>query len=319
MFKAFADWLVGDIFKMDLTSKLGGAVHFFVWDVTKILILLSCMIFIISYIRSYFSPTKTKKVLEKITGIKAHVVASLLGIITPFCSCSSVPLFIGFVEAGIPLGVTFSFLITSPIVNEFAMGMLFIAFGWKIALTYIIAGVVIGVVGGIIIDKLKLEKYVEEYVYKMKMGSHKEEVLTLKQRLEFAKENVIEIVKRVWLFVIIGIGIGAAIHGLVPKDFLATHAGPNNPFAVLIGVVAGIPLYSNAMGALPIAAVLIDKGVGIGTALSFVMAVTALSLPEMIILRKVIKTKLIAIFVAITGIAIIIVGYYMNFMSNYLM
>ncbi len=319
MFKAFADWLVGTVFGMDLGTRWGEAVHFFVWDVTKILVLLSCMIFVISYIRSYFSPDKTKKILEKISGVKAHIAASLFGIVTPFCSCSSVPLFIGFVEAGIPLGVTFSFLITSPIVNEFAMGMLFLAFGWKIALTYIIAGVVIGVVGGIIIEKLGLEKYVEEYVYRMKTGEYQDQQLSFRERLVFARDNVLDIVKTVWPYVVVGIGIGAYIHGWVPQSFLEANAGPDNPFAVLVGVAAGIPLYSNAMGTLPIAEALIAKGVGLGTALSFVMAVTALSLPQMVILRKVIKPRLITAFVIITGVAIVFVGYYMNFMSTWLL
>lgn len=314
MFKAFADWFVGRVLGLNLESHLGSALHFFVWDVLKIIVLLSMMIFIISFIRSYFPPERTKRTLERFGGITGNVMASLLGIVTPFCSCSSVPLFIGFVEAGIPLGVTFSFLITSPIVNEFAMGMLVIAFGWKVALIYVLAGVTIGVVGGIVIGKLGMEKYVEEYVFEISVGNEDTgENPTLKDRLIFARDNVRDIVERVWLFVVIGIGIGALIHGWVPQDFLIRHAGPENPFAVLVGVAAGVPLYSNAMGALPIAEALIAKGVGVGTALSFVMAVTALSLPEMVILRKVIKPRLIGTFVVITSVSIVVVGYLMNY------
>lgn len=314
MFKAFADWFVGRVLGLNLESHLGSALHFFVWDVLKIIVLLSMMIFIISFIRSYFPPERTKRTLERFGGITGNVMASLLGIVTPFCSCSSVPLFIGFVEAGIPLGVTFSFLITSPIVNEFAMGMLVIAFGWKVALIYVLAGVTIGVVGGIVIGKLGMEKYVEEYVFEISVGNEDTgENPTLKDRLIFARDNVRDIVERVWLFVVIGIGIGALIHGWVPQDFLIRHAGPENPFAVLVGVAAGVPLYSNAMGALPIAEALIAKGVGVGTALSFVMAVTALSLPEMVILRKVIKPRLIGTFVMITSVSIVVVGYLMNY------
>lgn len=303
---------VEKILRLDVNTKLGGSIHFFFYDIIKIIILLSIMIFIISYIRSYFPPERTKKIISKVSGITGNVLASLLGIVTPFCSCSSVPLFIGFVEAGIPLGVTFSFLITSPIVNEAAVILLLEKFGWQVTLLYVITGVVIGTVGGIIIGKLKMEKEVEEYVYEIKMGETEIEQLTRKQRIQFAKQNVIDIVKRVWLFLLIGIGIGAIIHGWVPDDSLAKYAGRDNPFAVIVAVAFGIPLYSNAVGTIPIAAELMDKGVAIGTALSFMMAVTALSLPEMILLRKVIKPKLIAAFVVTTGIAIMLVGFMFN-------
>jgi hypothetical protein len=243
-------------------------------------------------------------------------MASLLGIVTPFCSCSSVPIFIGFVEGGVPLGLTFSFLITSPIVNEAAFAILLAAFGWKIALIYVATGVVVGVVGGLIIDKLKMEKHVEEYVYEIQSVDSDPEEMNFKKRVSFAWQNTLSIIKRIWIFLLIGIGIGAAIHGWVPTDFLAKYAGPNNPFAVIVGVIAGIPLYSNALGTIPIAEALIGKGVGIGTALSFMMAVTALSLPEMILLRKVIKPKLITAFVIITGIGIILTGYLFNLIGH---
>ncbi|WBW96335.1 permease [Oceanirhabdus sp. W0125-5] len=304
--------LVVNVFGLSMESKLGSSVHFFFYDTIKILILLGTMIFLISYVRSYFPAERTKKILEKFGGIKGNIMASLLGIVTPFCSCSSVPLFIGFIEAGIPLGVTFSFLITSPIVNEAAFVILLASFGWKVALIYVVTGVIVGVLGGIIIDKLHMEKQVEEYVYQIKMGSKEIETLTKKDRINFAIQNVKDIFKRIWLFLIIGIGIGAAIHGWAPEDILSQYAGPDNPLAVFVAVICGIPLYSNALGTIPIADALIDKGVGIGTALAFMMAVTALSAPEMILLRKVIKPKLIATFVAVTGTAIIIVGYLFN-------
>ena len=306
--------LVEGIFNLKMGTRLGESVHFFFFDTIKIIILLSIMIFLISYARSFFPLEKTKKIIERFNGLSSHIMASLLGIVTPFCSCSSVPLFIGFVEAGIPIGVTFSFLITSPIVNEAAFAVLLGAFGWKIAGLYVVTGVLVGIVGGVIIRLLKMENQVEEYVYKMKAGSSNIQKLNHKERVEFAKDHVIEIVKKVWLYLLIGIGVGALIHGWAPAELLSKYAGPDNPIAVIVAVVFGIPLYSNALGTIPIAEALINKGVGIGTALAFMMAVTALSLPEMILLRKVIKPKLIAAFVIITGIAIIIVGYMFNYL-----
>ncbi|MFD3158416.1 permease [Haloimpatiens sp. FM7330] len=310
--------LVEKVFRISMNTTLGSSIHFFFYDSIKIIILLGFMIFCISYIRSYFPAERTKKILEKFGGIKGNIMASLLGIVTPFCSCSSVPLFIGFVEAGIPLGVTFSFLITSPIVNEAAFAVLLASFGWKIAIFYVITGVIIGVVGGIIIDKLHMEKQVEEYVYQIKMGEADIKSLTRKERIEFAIQNVKDIVKRIWIFLLIGIGIGAVIHGWAPEEVLSKYAGPHNPLAVFVAVVCGIPLYSNAIGTIPIAEALMNKGVGIGTAMAFMMAVTALSLPEMILLRKVIKPKLITAFVIVTGIAIILVGYLFNSVAHIL-
>jgi hypothetical protein len=310
--------LVENVFKISITTKLGSSIHFFIYDTIKIIILLAIMIFTISYIRSYFPPERTKKILSRFHGIKGNIMASLLGIVTPFCSCSSVPIFIGFIEAGVHLGLTFSFLITSPIVNEAAFAILLASFGWKIATVYVVTGVVVGVVGGLVIGKLNMEKEVEEYVYQIQMGEAEIEKLTRKQRIRFALDNVRDIVKRIWLFLMIGIGIGAVIHGWAPAPVLAKYAGPNNPFAVFVAVVIGIPLYSNALGTIPIAEALINKGVGIGTALSFMMATTALSLPEMILLRKVIKPKLIAAFIIITGIGIILVGYLFNGIAHWL-
>jgi uncharacterized protein len=310
--------LVENVFNISMETRLGSSVHFFFFDTIKIIILLGIMIFAISYIRSYFPPERTKKILERFSGVKGNIMASLLGIVTPFCSCSSVPIFIGFVEAGIPLGVTFSFLITSPIVNEAAFAILLASFGWKIALVYVITGVVIGIFGGIFIGLLKMEKQVEEYVYEIQSREVDIEKLSYKDRVHFALDNVKDIINRVWIFLLIGIGLGALIHGWAPASLLSKYAGPNNPFAVVIAVVCGVPLYSNALGTIPIAEALINKGVGIGTALAFMMATTALSLPEMILLRKVIKPKLIGAFVVINGIAIIFVGYFFNAIAHFL-
>ncbi len=310
--------LVENVFGVSIETHLGESLHFFFFDTIKIIALLIIMIFSISFIRSFFPPEKTKKTLSRFKGIKGNFMASLLGIVTPFCSCSSVPIFIGFVEGGVPLGLTFSFLITSPIVNEAAFAILLAAFGWKIALIYVVTGVIVGVTGGLVIDWLKMEKYVEEYVYKIQAINAEPEEMIFKKRIAFAWQNTSSIIKKIWIFLLIGIGIGAAIHGWVPTDFLAKYAGPGNPFAVIIGVIAGIPLYSNALGTIPIAEALIGKGVGIGTALSFMMAVTALSLPEMILLRKVIKPKLIAAFVLITGLGIILTGYLFNLIGHFI-
>ncbi len=312
MLKSFADFFVEKILKLDLHSRIGDSVNFFIYDTLKIIFLLSFMIFTISYIRSYFPPEKVKNMLSKFSGFWAHFMASILGVLSPFWSCSTVPIFIGFVESGIPLGVTFTFLLTSPIVNEIAIGFLWLSFGPKIAILYTGAGVIIGIIAGMIIEKLNLTHLVEEYVYNMHMGESHIEVMDFKKRINYSIDAVKDIVKRVWIYVIIGIGIGAFIHGYAPQDFLVKYAGPNNPLAVLVGVVLGIPLYSNAVGTIPIVEALINKGVGVGTALSFMMSVVALSLPEMILLKQVMKPKLIAIFIAITGTSIIFVGYLFN-------
>lgn len=312
MLSSFVDILVGDIFKMDLTSRLGGSVHFFIYDSLKIILLLSVMIFTISFIRSFFPAERVKEILGKFNGITTHLVAAVLGVLSPFCSCSTVPIFIGFVESGIPLGVTFTFLVTSPIVNEIALGFLFITFGPKIAITYTIAGMAIGVVAGVLIEKLHLEHLVESYVYEMHSDAEDYESMSIKDRFSFSLDAVKDIVERVWKFILVGIGIGALIHGYAPEAFMTQYAGPDNPFAVFVAVVVGIPLYSNAVGTIPIVEALILKGVGVGTALAFMMSVVALSLPELILLKQVIKPKLIAIFVGITGTAILLVGYLFN-------
>lgn len=306
---------------LDPSSPLGSAVNFFIYDTIKILLLLMVIIFAIAFFRSYISPLKVKKTLGKRNEYLGNVVAALIGIITPFCSCSAVPLFIGFIESGVPLGVTFSFLISSPMVNEIAIILLWGMVGWQITALYIISGLIIAIIAGIIIGRLKLEGEVESYVYEMiekikeaeKSGiALEEESQTLKERSLAARDYTIDLIKKLVLYVVIAIGIGAIIHGYVPSDFLITYAGPGNPLAVPIAVLIGVPLYSNAAGIIPLVAVFIQKGIPIGTALAFMMSVTALSLPAMIILRKVLKPKLLTIFIAILTASIIVIGYLFN-------
>ena len=290
MLKAFAAYITYDLLALKEGSRIADALNFFIYDTIKIFLLLSVIIFVISVIRSYFPPEKTKRILSHKKEFIGNILAALLGIVTPFCSCSAVPLFIGFVEAGVPLGVTFSFLISSPMVNEVAIVLLWGLFGWKVTAIYIGTGLFVAFFGGLIIGKLKLEKWVEEYVYKIHMGEgHETARPTFRERLAGAKWNTADILKKVWLYIIIAIGIGGFIHGYVPQDFLAHYAGKENPFAVPVAVAIGVPLYSNAAGVIPIVYALMEKGMSMGTVLAFMMAVTALSLPEMIILRKVLK------------------------------
>lgn len=313
----FADWLVYAIFGIIKGTSLGSTVNFFVYDTIKILILLAVIIFAVSLIRSYFPPEKTKKFLSKAKfPIANNFLAALVGIVTPFCSCSAVPLFIGFVEAGVPLGVTFSFLISAPMVNEIALVLLWGLFGWQIALIYIVSGVVIATLAGWILGKLKLERWVEGFVYKIKVAQSDEKKMTVGDRVEYAKKYTIDIVKSVWIYIVIGVGLGALMHGYAPSDLLAKYAGPDNFFAVPLATLVGIPLYSNAAGTIPIVSVLIDKGMAMGTALAFMMAVTALSLPEFIILKKVLKMKLIITYASIVGVGIIFTGYLFNFLIH---
>ncbi|MDA8169576.1 MAG: permease [Nitrospiraceae bacterium] len=294
-------------------SHLADALEFFVHDTVKIFLLLSIIIFAVSIIRSYFPPERTKKMLSHKKEFMGNIMAALLGIVTPFCSCSACPLFIGFVEAGVPLGVTFSFLISSPMVNEVAVVLLWGLFGWRVAAIYISAGLLVAMLGGFIIGKLKLEKWVEEYVYNLHLAETLEVAKkTLRERLQYARWNTADILKRVWLFVLIAIGIGGFIHGYVPQDFLVRYAGPQNPFAVPVAVALGVPLYSNAAGIIPIVYALMEKGLSMGTVLAFMMSVTALSLPEMIILRKVLKVKLLVVFAGIMTVTIIAVGFLFN-------
>jgi len=312
MWESFVDWLVYKVIGLSSASPLGAALNFFIYDTVKIFFLLAVIIFVIGVVRSFFPAARTKKILEKMPQFVGNILAALLGIVTPFCSCSAVPLFIGFIEAGIPLGVTFSFLVSAPMINEVALIMLWGLFGWQVALLYIASGIVIAIASGIVIGRMKLEKYVEDYVYKMKVGIQTIEKMTWKERFGFAFDSVKEIIGKVWLFVLVGIAIGGLMHGYAPADLLSKVAGPSNIFAVPISVLIGVPLYSNAAGVIPIVKVLMEKGMAIGTALAFMMAVTALSLPEAIILRKVLKLRLLIIYFSVVAVGIILTGYLFN-------
>ncbi|AKA67742.1 permease [Clostridium scatologenes] len=315
----FADWIVYNVFGIAKESRIGSALNFFVFDTIKIFILLLIIIYVITFIRSFFPPEKTRKILAKSKGSTfiGHVFAALLGIVTPFCSCSAVPLFIGFVEAGVPLGVTFSFLIAAPMVNEVALGLLYGLFGIKIAVIYVISGEIIAILSGIVIGKLKMEKHVEGYVYEMQMNSDLElPDPTLKERLMDSWNFTKDLIKKIWLYVIIGIAIGGFIHGWIPAGALAKYAGKSNPFAVFVAVAIGVPLYSNAAGVIPLVSELTRAGVAMGTALAFMMAVTALSLPEAILLRRVLKPKLLAVFFGVAALGIVFTGYLFNFMIS---
>ncbi|MEN6412757.1 MAG: permease [Veillonellales bacterium] len=313
MLQKFADMLVYQWLGLIPGTTLGEAINFFVYDSIKIFLMLIVIIFAVSLLRSYFPAERTKKILSHRREFYGNIVAALLGIVTPFCSCSAVPVFIGFIESGVPLGITFSFLISSPMVNEVAVIMLWGLLGWKITVMYILSGVTIAIIGGYLIGKFKLEHLVEEYVYQMKVGDIEIAEQSFADRLLYARDYTKEILRKVWLYVIIAIGIGGFIHGYAPEDFLVQYAGKDNIWAVPMAVLIGVPLYSNAAGVIPIVTALIQKGMSLGTALAFMMAVTALSFPEMIILRNVLKPKLIAIFIAILAAAIIFTGYLFNF------
>ena len=308
-------WIVSRLFGIGLDSPWGSAIQFFLYDTLKIFILLSVIIFVITFVRGFFPPEKTRAILSQRKGgtLIGHFMAALLGIVTPFCSCSAVPLFIGFVEAGIPLGVTFTYLVAAPMVNEVALGMLLVLFGWKIALIYIVSGEIIAIVSGLIIDRLKLEGHVERYVCQMQVGQQTGIAAPgIRQRLRAARQFTLELNKKIWLYVVIGIGVGGIMHGWIPANALGHIAGKDNPFAVLIAVLMGIPLYSNAAGVIPLVRELTRAGVALGTALAFMMAVTGLSLPEMILLRRVLKPKLLAVFIGIVGAGIVFTGYLFN-------
>lgn len=308
-----ANWLTYAVFKIHHDSLLAGTINFFIFDTVKILILITVIIFVISIIRTFLPPEKIRHVLSHKYQFTGNILAALFGIITPFCSCSAVPLFLGFIEAGIPLGVTFSFLVASPMINEVALILLLGMFGWKIALLYIFSGLMIAIFSGLIIGKLKVENLVEEFVYQHKINaSAKISKMTWQDRTDFAKSYTLEILKKVWPYIIIGIGVGAWIHGYVPTDLLAHFAGKDKWYAVPLATLIGIPLYSNAAGVIPLVSVLTEKGVSMGTTLSFMMAVTGLSLPEFMILKKVMKTKLILIFATVVGVGIIFTGYLFN-------
>lgn len=307
--------LVGNIllaFGIDISGRIGGSVQFFIYDTIKIFTLLSVLIFIISYIQSYFPPERTKKILGRFKGITANMLSALLGTVTPFCSCSSIPLFMGFTSAGLPVGVTFSFLISSPLVDLGSLMLLMSIFGAKIAITYVIVGLILAVAGGTIIQKLGMEKYVEQFIRVAGSVDIESPQLSKKDRLMYAWEQVKDTVKKVFWYVIVGVGIGAVIHNWIPAEIIQYILGENNPFSVVIATVVGIPMYADIFGTLPIAEALFAKGVGLGTVLSFMMGVTALSLPSIIMLRKAVKPKLLAVFIGVVTIGIIIIGYVFN-------
>lgn len=304
--------LVQNVFGLDTQSQLGGSIHFFIYDVIKIFILLSVLIFMISYIQSFFPPERTRKILGNFKGISANILGALLGTITPFCSCSSIPLFIGFTSAGLPIGVTFSFLISSPLVDLASVILLASIFNWQIAIAYVIVGLILAVLGGTIIGKAKLEDYVEPFVYSNKMIEMDQESLTISDRMSFAKDQVLEIVQKVWLYILIGVGIGAVIHNWIPEEIISAVLGQDKWYSVLIATLVGVPMYADIFGTLPIAEALVSKGAGLGTVLAFMMAVTALSLPSLIMLKKVVKTKLLVIFMGIVTTGILIIGFSFN-------
>ncbi len=306
-------WLLENIFGLSTIGGIGEIIHFFLFATTEIFIIMTVLIMAIGLLRSYIDPLKIKNALSKVGPFTSHVLSSLLGAVTPFCSCSSVPVFIGFIESGIPLGATFSFLITSPIVNEAAIALLWAAFGWKVAFTYTLTGIIIGVLGGWIIEKLNLEHLIEEHIQMSSKEIETQSFKNFKERLNFAWTEVKSVVSHVWKYIFIGIAIGALIHGWTPDGLLMKFAGPNNPLAVIVGVIIGVPVYTSNVMMIPIVETLIGKGMGVGTALAFMMAASALSLPEMIMLRKVLKAKLVKIFVLITSVSIVIVGYLFNY------
>ena len=297
---------------LDITSSLGGSVQFFIYDVIKITILLCTLIFIISYIQSYFPPERSKQILSRFKGIKANIVSALLGTVTPFCSCSSIPLFMGFTSAGLPVGVTFSFLISSPMVDLGSLVLLMSIFGAKVALIYVVVGLIIAVVGGTILDKLGMKKYVEDFILNASSIDLESETLTKKDRAIYSKDQVVSTFKKVFPYILVGVGIGALIHNWIPQNIIESVLGSNNPFGVILATIVGVPMYADIFGTIPVAEALLGKGAQLGTILSFMMAVTALSLPSMIMLRKAVKPKLLIAFIAICTIGIIITGYFFN-------
>ena len=318
---AWLNRLIGDLLDhlgLDTSEKIGGSLHFFIYDMIKIMVLLGILILIISYIQSYFPPERTKKILGRFHGIGANIIAALLGTVTPFCSCSSIPLFIGFTSAGLPLGVTFSFLISSPMVDLGSLVLLMSIFGWKVAVVYVIVGLVIAVIGGTLIEKLHLEAQVEEFIRNGKALDIPQEELHFKERIKYSWEQVISTAKKVFPYVLIGVAIGAVIHNWIPEAFIVSLLGDNNPFGVILAVIAGVPMYADIFGTIPIAEALLAKGALLGVVLSFMMAVTTLSLPSMIMLRKAVKPKLLGIFIAICTVGIILVGYFFNAIQGFI-
>lgn len=297
---------------LDIDSRIGGSIQFFLYDTVKIMVLLGFLILLISYIQSFFPPERTKKILGRFHGIGANVIAALLGTVTPFCSCSSIPLFIGFTSAGLPIGVTFSFLISSPMVDLGSLILLMSIFGWKVAVVYVLLGLVIAVAGGTMIEKLHLEDQVEDFIRNGKSIDTPQEKLFFKDRIKFAWQQVVSTAKKVFPYVLIGVGIGAVIHNWIPQDIVVKVLGTGNPFGVIIATIVGIPMYADIFGTIPIAEALLAKGAQLGVVLSFMMSVTTLSLPSLIMLRKAVKPKLLVIFIAVCAVGIIVVGYVFN-------
>lgn len=303
---------------IDVNTRMGGSIQFFLYDTIKIMVLLGSLILMISYIQSFFPPERTKKILGRFHGIGANIVSALLGTVTPFCSCSSIPLFIGFTSAGLPLGVTFSFLISSPMVDIGSLVLLMSIFGWKVAVLYVVLGLIIAVVGGTLIEKLHLEDQVEEYIQNASTMEIEQEQLQVKDRIKFAWEQVVLTAKKVFPYVLVGVGIGAFIHNWIPEDFIENLLGTGNPFGVVIATIVGVPMYADIFGVIPIAEALLAKGARLGVVLSFMMAVTTLSLPSIIMLRKAVKPKLLNIFIGICVLGIILVGYIFNGVQMFL-
>lgn len=310
--------LVENVFGLAVTSRVGGSLHFFIYDTIKIFILLSVLIFAISWVQSHFPPERTRRILGNMRGVKANLTGALMGTVTPFCSCSSIPLFIGFTSAGLPLAVTFSFLISSPLVDLASMILLASIFNWKIAIAYVLVGIILAVIGGTLIGRAHMERYVEAFVLKSKIVEAPQEQLTQRDRLQYAKEQVVEIIEKVWIYILLGVGIGAAIHNWIPESLITGLLGEDKWWAVPVATLVGVPMYADIFGTLPIAEALVGKGVGLGTVLAFMMAVTALSLPSLIMLKRVIKGPLLALFFGIVVMGIMIIGYLFNAFSHLL-
>ncbi len=310
--------LVENLFNLDVSTRLGGSIHFFIYDIIKIFILLTVLIYLVSYIQSYYPPERTRAILGRFKGITGNTLGALLGTITPFCSCSSIPLFIGFTSAGLPLGITFSFLLSSPFVDLASMILLASIFNWKIAIVYVVVGVVLAIIGGTIISKMSLEQYVAPFVFHQQVSEYEELTMTRRDRMVYARDQVTDIVKRIWIYIVIGVLIGAAIHNWIPEDLISVLLGQDKWYSVLLATAIGIPMYADIFGALPIAEALVYRGVGVGTVLAFMMAVTAISPPSLIMLNQVVKSKLMRVFVGTVIIGIIIIGYVLNLFNTLL-
>lgn len=313
--EAFFQWILFDLLPLDAESTIGGILLFFLYDAVKIIVLLILLIYLVSWIQSYFPPERTAAILARYHGFKGNLLGALFGTITPFCSCSSIPIFIGFTKAGLPIGVTFSFLISSPLVDLASFVILLSFLGWKIAIAYVIVGIILAILGGWIMDKTNMEQHLEDYIKDMKPSETQQSKTSLErsERHQYAWDQVLDILRRVWPYILIGVGIGSIIHNLIPEDIIQTIIGSDNPFSVILATIVGVPMYADIFGTIPIAEALLGKGVGVGTILAFMMAVTALSLPSLVLLRQVAKPKLIVVFTTIVTIGIIIIGYTFNF------